>query len=102
MMGINLVIPQLFWIRRIRRSLVVTFLLALFINVGMWLERFVIVVTSISRDYLPGSWSEYIPTRTEVFLYIGTFGFFFMFFLLFIRIFPVVSIHEVKAYAINK
>jgi molybdopterin-containing oxidoreductase family membrane subunit len=63
----------------------------------MWFERFVIIVTSLHRDFLPSSWSMYSPTITEVGLYVGTFGLFFTLFLLFIRVFPVIAIAEVKS-----
>lgn len=97
MMLFNVAIPQLFWIRKIRANLTISFLFAILINIGMWFERFVIVVSSIHRDYLPARWSMYYPEKTEVFLFLGTFGFFFTCFLLFARFFPVVSIAEVKA-----
>lgn len=74
-------------------------MLSIFINIGMWFERFVIVVTSLHRDYLPSSWSMYKPTWIEVAIYLGTFGLFFTLFLLFIRVFPVIALSEVKAVA---
>lgn len=97
MMTCNVISPQLMWFRKLRRSVVFTFILSIFINIGMWFERFVIVVTSLHRDYLPSSWEMYKPTITEVGIFIGTLGIFFTCFLLFIRFFPVVAIAEVKS-----
>ena len=73
------------------------FVIAVFVNVGMWFERFVITVTSLSRDFLPSSWAYYTPTLTDFSLLIGSFGFFFTFLLLFTKTLPVISIAEVKA-----
>jgi len=97
MMTCNVITPQLFWFKKIRTSVVATFIISIFVNIGMWFERFVIVVTSLHRDYLPSSWAMYKPTFVEVGLYIGTFGLFFTLFLLFIRVFPVIAIAEVKS-----
>jgi Ni/Fe-hydrogenase subunit HybB-like protein len=77
MMTCNVVSPQLFWIKKFRRSFTVTFIISIFINIGMWFERFVIIVTSLHRDYLPSSWTMYKPTWVEVAIYLGTFGLFF-------------------------
>ncbi|WP_372642416.1 NrfD/PsrC family molybdoenzyme membrane anchor subunit [Ancylomarina sp.] len=96
MMTCNVISPQLLWFRKLRRSLVFTFILSIFINIGMWFERFVIIVTSLHRDYLPSSWSMYTPTIVEVGIFIGTLGLFFSCFLLFIRVFPVIAIAEIK------
>ena len=92
----NVVIPQLFWIRKIRRNLVIMFIVAVFVNIGMWFERFVITVTSLSRDFLPSSWDYYKPTLTDFGILIGSFGLFFTLVILFIKFAPVVSISEVK------
>ncbi|GAB1418638.1 polysulfide reductase NrfD [Bacteroidales bacterium] len=97
MMTCNVITPQLFWIKKIRTSIVATFIISIFVNIGMWFERFVIVVTSLHRDYLPSSWSMYKPTFVEVALFVGTLGIFFTLFLLFIRVFPVIAIAEVKS-----
>jgi Ni/Fe-hydrogenase subunit HybB-like protein len=97
MMTCNVVSPQLFWFKKLRRNVLFTFVLSIFINIGMWFERFVIVVTSLSRDYLPSSWSFYKPTIFEVSIFVGTLGIFFTCFLLFIRFFPVIAMAEVKA-----
>lgn len=93
----NLVIPQLFWVKKIRRNIPVMFIIAVFVNIGMWFERFVITVTSLHRDFLPSSWDMFIPTVTDFAILIGSFGFFFTFLLLFTKALPVVSISEVKA-----
>jgi molybdopterin-containing oxidoreductase family membrane subunit len=97
MMFCNVVSPQFFWSEKIRRSLWWTFFLSIVINIGMWFERFVIIATTLARDYLPSSWSYYVPTWVEIGIYIGTFGLFFTLFLLFTRIAPVVAIAEVKS-----
>ena len=92
----NVVSSQLLWIKKLRTSLMFTFFLSIVINIGMWFERFVIIVTSLHRDYLTSSWTMYKPTIVEYGLLIGTLGIFFTSFLLFIRVFPVISIAEVK------
>jgi Ni/Fe-hydrogenase subunit HybB-like protein len=97
MMTCNVITPQLFWFKKIRRSLLFTFIISIFVNIGMWFERFVIVVTSLHRDYLPSSWSMYTPSLVEVGIFIGTLGLFFTCFLLFIKFFPVIAIAEVKS-----
>lgn len=97
MMTCNVISPQLLWFKKLRRSFVFTFILSIFINIGMWFERFVIVVTSLHRDYLPSSWSMFYPTKIEVGIYLGTFGLFFTLFFLFIKFVPVIAIAEVKS-----
>ena len=97
MMTCNVITPQLFWFRKIRRSLVLTFIISIFVNIGMWFERFVIIVTSLHRDYLPSSWVMYSPTFVEVGMFIGTMGLFFTLFLLFCRVFPVIALAELKS-----
>ena len=92
----NVAVPQIFWFKAARRSIPVLFVATIFINIGMWLERFNIVVTSLHRDFLPSSWSYYTPTFVEVGIFIGTFGLFFTCFLLFVRVAPVIAFHEVK------
>jgi molybdopterin-containing oxidoreductase family membrane subunit len=92
----NVLLPQMFWSRRLRHNLVFVFIASLLINVGMWFERFVIVVTSLHRDYLPSNWTGYTPTVIEVATLVGSFGLFFTCFLLFCRFLPVVAIAEVK------
>jgi Ni/Fe-hydrogenase subunit HybB-like protein len=97
MIACNVVFPQLFWFKKMRRNVAVTFVLSIIVNIGMWFERFVITVTSLSQDYLPSSWSYYSPTIWDVLTYVGTFGLFFTFFLLFLRFLPIVAIAEIKA-----
>jgi len=97
MMGCNVLSPQIFWFRKMRRNLFVTFFMSILVNIGMWFERFVIIVTSIYRDYLPSSWSTYYsPTIWEVGFYMGTFGLFFTCYFLFSKYFPVIAIAEIK------
>jgi Ni/Fe-hydrogenase subunit HybB-like protein len=97
MMSCNVLFPQIFWFRKMRRNLVVTFFMSIIVNIGMWFERFVIIVTSIYRDYLPSSWSIYYrPTIWEVGFYMGTFGLFFTCYFLFSKFFPVIAIAEIK------
>jgi len=97
MMGCNVLSPQIFWFRKMRRSLVLTFFMSILINIGMWFERFVIIVTSVYRDYLPSSWSTYYtPTVWEVGFYMGTFGLFFTCYFLFSKFFPVIALAEIK------
>ncbi|MCC9166119.1 NrfD/PsrC family molybdoenzyme membrane anchor subunit [Pontibacter harenae] len=97
MMTCNVITPQLFWFRGIRRSLTATFIISIFVNIGMWFERFVIIVTSLHRDYLPSSWAMFSPTIIDIGIYVGTIGLFFTLFLLFCKFFPVVNMAEVKA-----
>ncbi len=97
MVSCNVIFPQLFWFKKIRRSIPAMLIIAMFVNVGMWFERFVIIVTSLSRDFLPSSWGMYIPTVWDTGILIGSFGLFFTLILLFIRALPVVSISEVKS-----
>jgi len=92
----NVVIPQLLWVKRIRKSTFWLFLLSLDILVGMWLERFIIVITSLHRDYLPSSWGMYYPTAWDWATYLGTIGFFVMCMFLFIRFLPMISIFEMR------
>ncbi len=97
MISCNVIFPQLFWVRKFRRNIKLMFVVAVLVNVGMWFERFVIVITSLSRDYLPASWAYFTPTLTDAAILIGSFGFFFTFLLLFTKTLPVVSIAEVKS-----
>jgi Ni/Fe-hydrogenase subunit HybB-like protein len=96
MMTCNVITPQLFWFRKIRTSVMATFVISIFVNIGMWFERFVIIVTSLHRDYLPSSWTMYSPTFIEVGIFIGTIGLFFTLFLIFSRVFPVIALSELK------
>jgi Ni/Fe-hydrogenase subunit HybB-like protein len=97
MVACNVVFPQLFWSRKIRRSIPLMFIIGVSVNVGMWFERFIIIVTSLSRDFLPSSWHLYYPTIWDTGILIGSFGLFFTLILLFVRALPVVSMTETKA-----
>ncbi|MFT7620537.1 MAG: Ni/Fe-hydrogenase subunit HybB-like protein [Planctomycetota bacterium] len=96
MVSCNVIIPQLFWFAKVRRNLLIVFLITIAVNIGMWFERFVIIVTSLHRDFLPSSWSEYAPTLVEIATFLGSFGLFFTLFLLFCRLFPFIAISEIK------
>jgi molybdopterin-containing oxidoreductase family membrane subunit len=92
----NIVTPQLLWFRSVRRSVPVLFVIALVINVGMWLERFVIVVVSLHRDFLPSAWGMYYPTIWDFVHFVGSLGLFFTLLFLFIRLLPMISIFELR------
>jgi Ni/Fe-hydrogenase subunit HybB-like protein len=96
MLFCNILVPQLFWFPSMRRSLVVTWIASIFINIGMWTERFIIVVTSLHRDFLPSAWAQYSPTWVDWGLFIGSMGLFGTLFLLFLRFLPAVAATEVK------
>ncbi len=96
MMSCNVISPQVFWFRFCRRNLWVVFTVCMFVNAGMWFERFVIIVTSIARDFLPSSWGMFHPTWVDICTFVGTFGLFLSLFLLFIRFLPMIAISEVK------
>ncbi len=96
MVTCNVISPQLFWSSRLRRNTVVLFIISIFVNIGMWFERFVIVVTSLHHDFLPSSWDYYTPTFWDVAALIGSFGLFFTMFCLFVRFLPMVATAEVK------
>jgi molybdopterin-containing oxidoreductase family membrane subunit len=97
MASCNVIVPQLLWFRKVRDNLGCVFAISLFVNLGMWFERFVIIVTSLSRDYLPSSWSAYSPTWIEIGSLVGGFGLFFTLFLLFCRALPMLAMWEVKS-----
>ena len=92
----NIVAPQILWFKKIRTNVPILFLMSLVVNVGMWLERFVIVVTSLHRDFLPSSWGMYHPTKWDWATYLGTFGLFLSLLFLFIRFLPMISIFEMR------
>jgi len=96
MTACNVVVPQLLWFPKIRAKVAVVFVISILVNVGMWFERFVIIVTSLHRDYLPSNWANYRPTNIEIATLAGSFGLFFTLFLLFCRFLPVIAIGEVK------
>lgn len=96
MVTCNVVTPQLFWSKKLRTNITVSFIVSIFVNIGMWFERFVITVTSLNRDFLPSSWRYYVPTVFDFMFLIGSFGLFFTLFLLFIWRVPVIAMAEVK------
>jgi len=92
----NAFVSQLFWFKKIRRNLTALFVISIFINIGMWFERFVIIVSSLSNDFEPWAWGQMTPTWADWGILLGSFGWFGMWFLLFARTFPVVAIQEIK------
>ncbi len=97
MVSCNVIFTQLFWFKKIRRNIPIMFVIGVLVNVGMWFERFVIVISTLSKDFLPSSWGYYKPTLVDIGILLGSFGLFFTLVILFIRALPVVSISEVKA-----
>jgi molybdopterin-containing oxidoreductase family membrane subunit len=96
MVACNVLIPQLFWLKSVRKQLLLVFVMSVLVNLGMWFERFVIIVTALERDFLPTSWTDYAPTLVELATLAGSFGLFFTCFLVFCRFLPVIAIAEVK------
>ena len=96
MISCNVICPQLFWFKKVRRNMWIVFVISIFVNIGMWFERFVIIVTSLHRDYLPSNWAYYSPTWVDIWQFVGTFGLFMTLFLLFMRFLPTIAIGEVK------
>ncbi len=96
MFSCNAIIPQLFWFKKVRSSLAMLFIISIIINIGMWFERYNIIVTSLAKDYLPSSWATYSPSIVEVGIFVGTLGIFSTGVLLFFRYVPMMSIHELK------
>jgi molybdopterin-containing oxidoreductase family membrane subunit len=96
MMTCNVISPQLFWVKSLRTNVTFTFILSIVVNIGMWFERFVIIVSSLHRAYLPSEWGTYHPSWVEVGIFIGSLGLFFTCFLLFARFFPVIAMSELK------
>ena len=92
----NIVIPQALWSKRVRDNTTALFCVAMSVNIGMWLERFVIIVISLHRDYMPSAWGMYVPTRFDWLTYVGTIGLFFTLLFLFIRFLPMISIFEMR------
>ena len=97
MMTCNVISPQLFWFKKLRTSLVFTFILSIVVNIGMWFERFVIIVPTLCRTYLPSTWNTYSPSFIDVGIFVGTIGMFFTLFLLYSRTFPVIAQAELKS-----
>jgi Ni/Fe-hydrogenase subunit HybB-like protein len=96
MIACNTMIPQLFWFKKIRRSIPIMFVISIFVNIGMWFERFVITVTSLHHDFLPSNWGNYAWSAYDTAILVGSFGMFLTLFLLYLRLFPAISIAEVK------
>ena len=96
MVSCNVISPQFFWFKKLRTNIPIMFTISIFVNIGMWFERFVITVTSLHRDFLPSSWDYYIPTWVDIMTFVGSFGLFFTLFLLFLKYLPIISISEVK------
>jgi len=101
MISCNVIFPQLLWFKKLRTSVPTLFVLAFLINIGMWFERYVIIITSLSRDFIPGAWGLYIPSVTELSILVGSFCWFSMWFLLFLKAFPVIAIGEMKELIIH-
>ena len=92
----NFIVPQILWSKRLRRNIPVVFTVCMFVNVGMWLERFVIIVTSLHRDFVPSSWEMYYPTIWDFMTLVGTIGLFTTLMFLFVRVLPMISIFEMR------
>lgn len=97
MISCNVLSPQFFWFKKLRTSIPFVFFISIVVNIGMWFERFVIITTSLHRDFLPSSWAMYSPTWVEIWTFIGTFGLFFTLFFIFIRVLPGIAVAEVKS-----
>ncbi|MEE8581623.1 MAG: NrfD/PsrC family molybdoenzyme membrane anchor subunit, partial [Myxococcota bacterium] len=98
----NAVLPQLLWFKKLRTNVPFIFVLSILVNVGMWFERYVIIITGLSREYDPAVWGIYTPSWYELIILAGSFGFFAMFFLIFLKLFPVIAIAEVKELEIHQ
>lgn len=97
MISCNVISPQFFWFKKIRENTALVWIITIFVNIGMWFERFVIAVTTLTRDFVPSSWGYYSPTIIDIFTYVGTFGVFSVLFLLFLRFLPLMAMAEIKA-----
>jgi molybdopterin-containing oxidoreductase family membrane subunit len=97
MITCNVIIPQLFWFKKVRTNIVAMFIISITTNIGMWFERFVIIATSLHRDFLPSAWGYFRPTYVDICTFIGTFGLFLTLFLLFVRFLPMIALSEIKA-----
>jgi len=97
MMTCNVISPQLFWFKKLRTNIVATFILSIIVNIGMWFERYVIIVTTLSRDFLPSSWGHFSPTIFDFGIMMLGFGLFFTLVLLFVRFLPSIAMAEIKA-----
>jgi molybdopterin-containing oxidoreductase family membrane subunit len=92
----NVVVPQFLWFPAVRRRLWALWIISVLVNVGMWAERFVIIVQSLQRDFLPSAWHSYMPTWVDIGIFTGTIGFFSLLFLVFLRVLPFIPVAEVK------
>ena len=101
MISFNVIFPQLLWIKKLLTSVPFLFVLCVFINIGMWFERYVIIITSLSREFIPAAWGLYIPSLAELSILAGSFCWFSMFFLLFLKFLPVIAIAEMKELLIH-
>ena len=97
MVSCNVLVPQIFWFKWARTNIPTLFVASIFINIGMWFERFVIVITSLHADFLPSSWDYFVPTWWDIAFLAGSFGLFFTMFTLFVRFLPMVAMAEVKS-----
>lgn len=102
MIVFNVVFPQLLWIKKLRTNVPFLFVLCVFINIGMWFERYVIIITSLSREYIPAAWGLYIPSWAELSILVGSFCWFSMFFILFLKGGPIIAIYEIKELIIHE
>ena len=102
MISCNVISPQFFWFKKLRTSIPFMFVLSIFVNIGMWFERFVIIVTSLHRDFLPSSWGYFRPTYVDILTFFGTFGLFLTLFLFFVRFLPMIAVSEVKGMMANE
>ena len=96
MFSCNVIFPLVLWFKPVRRNMAALFVLSIFVNIGMWFERFVIIVTSLTRAFNPANWFYYRISISEIALIVGSFAWFFMFFLVFVRVLPAFSISEIK------
>src|SRR5690606_7223309 len=92
----NVISPHLLWFKNVRSNLTLVFIISIVVNIGMWFERFVFIVTSLHRHFVPSSWADCSPTSIEIMTFIGSFAFFFTLFLLFVRFLPAINVAEVK------
>ncbi|WP_437933173.1 NrfD/PsrC family molybdoenzyme membrane anchor subunit [Sorangium sp. So ce341] len=92
----NVLVPQLLWSSRVRRNMALLWIISILVNVGMWAERFVIIVMSLQREFIPSGWHAYRPTWVDVSMFVGTISFFMLLFLIFLRLFPFIPVAEVK------
>jgi Ni/Fe-hydrogenase subunit HybB-like protein len=102
MVSCNVISPQFFWFKKLRTNVPFMFILSIFVNIGMWFERFVIIASSLHRDFLPSSWGYFTPTYVDILTFMGTFGLFLTLFLFFVRFLPMIAVSEVKGMLANE